>query len=53
MPSAKTTMLDEADADAVETYIDSVVDHQRTGIRKREALAFLKRILEADKVKQT
>ena len=53
MPSAKTTMLDEADADAVETYIDSVVDHQRTGIRKREALAFLKRILEADKVKLT
>ena len=44
-------MLEESDANAVETYIDSVVDHQRTGIRKREALAFLKRLLEADKVK--
>ena len=46
--SHKTTLLQEADVDAVQTYIDTLMSSHRDSVTKREALVYLKRILNSD-----
>ena len=45
----KTTLLEEADAAAVQTYIDTLMNSHRDSTTKREALVYLKRILQSDR----
>ena len=47
----KTTLLEEADASAVQTYIDTLMNSHRDSTTKREVLIYLKRILQADREK--
>jgi hypothetical protein len=45
----KTTLLDEADTTAVKAYISTMLDSHRDAGKKREVLAYLKRLLVTDK----
>ena len=45
----KTTLLEEADAAAVQTYIDTLMNSHRDSTTKREALVYLKRIMQSDR----
>ena len=49
--SHKTTLLEEADAAAVQNYIDTLMNSHRDSTTKREALVYLKRILQVDREK--
>ena len=45
----KTTLLNEANEAAVETYIQLMVNSHRDASKKREVIAYLKRLIETDK----
>ena len=45
----KTTLLDEADVAAVKTYIATMLNSHRDGGKKREVLAYLKRLIVTDR----
>ena len=45
----RTTLLDLADENAVETYMKSILDDHRDATRKREVVAYLQQIVENDK----
>lgn len=47
--SHKTTLLQEDDPDAVQSYIDTLLSAHRDSTTKREALVYLKRILAHDR----
>ena len=46
----RTTLLDLADAGAVETYMKTLLDDHRDATRKREVVAYLQQIVESDKL---
>ena len=46
----RTTLLDLASPEAVQTYVKDVINDHRDATRKREAITYLQRIVEADKV---
>ena len=48
--SHKTTLLEESDADAVQTYIETLLNSHRDSTTKREALVYLKRLMQSDRV---
>ena len=48
--SHKTTLLNESDVAAVQTYIDTLMNAHRDSTKKREALVYLKRILQSDRI---
>ena len=48
--SHKTTLLNESDVAAVQTYIDTLMNAHRDSTKKREALVYLKRILQSDRL---
>ena len=48
--SHRTTLLNESDAAAVQTYIDTLMNAHRDSTKKREALVYLKRILQSDRI---
>ena len=48
--SHKTSLLNESDAAAVQTYIDTLMNAHRDSTKKREALVYLKRILQSDRI---
>ena len=48
--SHKTTLLEETDADAVQTYIETLLNSHRDSTTKREALVYLKRLMQSDRV---